>query len=70
MDSCANWAEMRCGALIYTRVARDWREQPATADVFPVVANKRTKSIQKQVKRIDVDKVGSKKHLAGKSSFA
>ena len=27
MDSYANWAEMRCGALIYTRVARDWREQ-------------------------------------------
>ena len=26
MDSYANWAEMRCGALIYTRVARDWRE--------------------------------------------
>ena len=25
-DSYANWAEMRCGALIYTRVARDWRE--------------------------------------------
>ena len=24
-DSYANWAEMRCGALIYTRVARDWR---------------------------------------------
>ena len=29
---------------IYTRV------QPATADVFPVVANTRTKSIQKQIK--------------------
>ena len=27
MDSYANWAEMRCGALIYTRVVRDWREQ-------------------------------------------
>ena len=27
----------------------------------------RTKSIQKQVKSIDVDKVGSKKHLASKS---
>ena len=26
MDSSANWAEMRCGALIYTRGARDWRE--------------------------------------------
>ena len=38
-----------------------------TADVFPVVANTRTKSIQKQVKSIDVDKVGSKKHLASKS---
>ena len=38
-----------------------------TADVFSVVANTRTKSIQKQVKSIDVDKVGSKKHLASKS---
>ena len=27
----------------------------------------RTKSIQKQVKSIDIDKVGSKKHLASKS---
>ena len=35
--------------------------------VFPVVANTRTKSTQKQVKSIDVDKVGSKKHLASKS---
>ena len=25
-DSNANWAEMICGALIYTRTARDWRE--------------------------------------------
>ena len=25
-DSYANWAEMRGGALIYTRAARDWRE--------------------------------------------
>ena len=33
----------------------------------PVVANTRTKSIQKQVKSIDVDKVGSKNHLASKS---
>ena len=39
--------------------------QPATADVFPVIANTRTKSIQKQVKSID--KGGSKKHLASKS---
>ena len=46
---------------IYTRV------EPAIADVFPVVANTRTKSIQKQVKSIDVDNVGSKKHLASKS---
>ena len=43
--------------------------QPATADVFPVVANTRTKSIWKQVKIIDVDKVGSKKPLASKSCF-
>ena len=33
------------------------REQPGTADEFPVVASTRTKSIQKQVKGIDVDKV-------------
>lgn len=25
-DFCANWAYMRCPALIYTRYARDWRE--------------------------------------------
>ena len=31
------------------------------ADVFPVVATTRTKSIQKQIKGTDVDKVGSKK---------
>ena len=42
-------------SCIYTRV------QPATADLFPVVANTRTKSIQKQITSIDVDKVGSKK---------
>ena len=29
--------------------------------LFPVVANTRTKSIQKQIKSIDVDKVGSNK---------
>ena len=34
---------------------------------IPVITNTRTKSIQKQVKSIDVDKVGSKKHLASKS---
>ena len=48
-------------SCLYTRI------QPATADVFPVIANTRTKSIQKQVKSIDVNKVGSKKHLASKS---
>ena len=37
--------------------------------LFPVVANTRTKSIQKQIKSIDVDKVGSKKPLASKSCF-
>ena len=42
-------------SCIYTRV------QPATADVFPVVANTCTKSIQKQVTSIDIHKVGSKK---------
>ena len=25
-DSNANWAEMICGALIYSRTARDWCE--------------------------------------------
>ena len=45
------------------------RVYPATADVFPVVANTPTKSVQKQIKSIDVDKVGSKKLLASKSCF-
>ena len=40
-------------SYIYTRV------YPPTSDVFPVVANTRTKSTQKQIKSIDVDKVGS-----------
>ena len=39
------------------------------ADIFLVVANTHTKSIQKQIKSIDIDKVGSKKPLAGKSCF-
>ena len=43
------------------------RESISTADVFPVVADTRTKSNQKQVKSIDVDKIGSKKYLASKS---
>ena len=42
-------------SCIYTRV---W---PATADVFLVDANTRTKTIQKQIKSIGVDKVGCKK---------
>ena len=42
-------------SCIYTRV------QPATVDLFPVVANTRTKSIHTQIKSIDDDKVGSKK---------
>ena len=46
---------------LYTRIACD--------RVFPIVANTRTKSIQKQVKSIDVDKVGNKKPLASKSCF-
>ena len=50
-------------SCIYTRV---W---PATVDVFVAVANTRTKSIQKQIKSIDVDKVGSKKPLVSKSCF-
>ena len=48
-------------SCLYTRI------QPVTADVFPVVANTRTKSIQKQVKSINVNKGGSEKHLASKS---
>ena len=44
----------RESSCIYTPV------YPA-ADVFPVVATTRTKSIQKQIKGTDVDKVGSKK---------
>ena len=43
------------------------RESISAADVFPVVTNTRTKSNQKQVKSINVDKIGSKKHLASKS---
>ena len=45
----------------YTRIACDRRL------ISAVVANTRTKSVQKQAKSIDVDKVGSKKHLASKS---
>ena len=41
-------------SCIYTRV------QAATLEVFLGVSNTRTKSIQKQIKSIDVDKVGSK----------
>ena len=47
---------------LYTPIA-------CVADVFPVVANTRTKSIQRQVKSIDVDEVGSKKPLASKTCF-
>ena len=50
-------------SCIYTRV---W---PASADVFLVDANTRTKTVQKQIKSIDFDKVGCKKALAGKSCF-
>ena len=50
-------------SCIYARV------QPATREVFLVVANMRSKSIQKQIKSTDVDKVGSKKPLASKSCF-
>ena len=32
MDSYANWVEIRCRALIYNRVARDWRKYRATFD--------------------------------------
>ena len=42
---------------------------PATADLFPLVANTGAKSVQKQIKSIDVDKVGSKRPLASKSCF-
>ena len=45
------------------------RVEPATADVFLVVPNTCTKSVQKQIKSIHVDKVGTKKPLASKSCF-
>ena len=59
---------------IYTRA------KPATADVFPVVPNTPTKSIQKQIVEYDikskypeeysmVDKVGSEKPFVSKSCF-
>ena len=48
-------------SCIYTRVIH--------AEVFLAIANTRTKSIQKQIKGIDVDKVESKKPLASKSCF-
>ena len=61
-------------SCIYTRV------QPATANVFPVVANTRTKSIQKQIVEYNIKgkypeeystvyKVGSEKPLASKYCF-
>ena len=43
--------------------------QPATGEFFLVVANTRTKSIQKQIKSVDVDKVGSKGPSASKCCF-
>ena len=49
---------------LYARIAYD-----RTADVFPVVVNTRTKSIQKQVKSLDADKVGSKNTVASKSCY-
>ena len=50
-------------SCIYTRV------KLGTTDVFPVVANTCTKSIQKQIKSIEVDKVESKKTFCGKILF-
>ena len=47
---------------LYTRLACYRRD-------ILVVANTRSKSIQKQIKSIDVDKVGSEKPLASKSCF-
>ena len=47
-------------AYLYTRRACDRRRISGRRET-------RTKSIQKQVKSIDVDNVGSKKHLASKS---
>ena len=41
----------------------------AMAEVILLVANTRIKSIQKQIKSIGVDRVGSKKPLASKSCF-
>ena len=47
----------------YTRIACDRKT------LFPVVANTRTKSIQKQIKSIDVDKVGSNKKALTAASY-
>ena len=40
-----------------------------TAELFLVVTNRRTKSVQEQIRSINVDKVGSKTPLASKSCF-
>ena len=50
-------------SFIYTPV------KLATTDVFPVVANTCTKSVQKQIKSIEVDKVERRKTFSGKILF-
>ena len=68
-----DWSDVSCKSLLifdlwqWCNFSEIEALEPATADVFPVVAN--TKSIQKQVKSIDVYKVGSKKPFASKSCF-
>ena len=47
---------------LYMRLACDYRR-------IPVIANTHTKSIQKQVKSVDVVEVGSKKPLVSKFCF-
>ena len=47
---------------LYMRLACDCRR-------IPVIANTHTKSIQKQVKSVDVVEVGSKKPLVSKFCF-
>ena len=63
-DLCFSGIEALEFSWIYTRIACDRRHT-----VFLVVANMHTKSIQKKIKSIDLNKVGSKKPLVSKFSL-
>ena len=52
--NCLSGIEALEFSCVYTCI------KPAAAGIFPVVANTRPKSVQKQIKSIDVNKVGSK----------